>query len=183
MKVIRCLLLINLLLMGGCIHQYTHGVYTRGVGVYPGDPKEDFGAMLVPADQTYRNVALHRPAYHSSSYDYNLTAQLVTDGIKEKGMPRWVVVSTSQEGELTKQVREHVLDHNTTSTVNLTGSTVWVQLELAGGGEALEIDRLEVTARVNADADLPAGWTCKALMSADGQNWQRSEERRVGKEC
>jgi hypothetical protein len=172
MKAVRCWLLISLLLMGGCIHQYTRGAYTRGVGVYPGDPKEDFGAMLVPADQTYRNVALHRPAYHSSSYDYNLTAQLVTDGIKEKGMPRWVVVSTSQEGVLTKQVREHVLDHNTTSTVNLTGSTGWVQLELAGGEEALEFDRLEVTVRVNADADLPAGWTCRALVSADGQNWQ-----------
>jgi hypothetical protein len=144
---------------------------TRGVGVYPGDPQEDFGPVLVPAGRTYRNLALHRPAYHSSSYDYNLTAQLVTDGIKEKGMPRWVVVSTSQDGVLKKQVREHVLDHNVTSTVELKGSTGWIQLELAGGDEPLEIDRLEVTARAGADAELRAGWTCAVMGSADGQNW------------
>ena len=49
-------------------------------------------------DQTYRNLALHRPAYQSSSYDYNLTAQLITDGIKDTRLPRWVAVSTSETG-------------------------------------------------------------------------------------
>ena len=63
---------------------------TRGIGVYPGDPNAYNGALLVPDTQTYRNLALHRPAYHSSSYDYNLTAQLITDGIKETALPRWV---------------------------------------------------------------------------------------------
>ena len=58
-------------------------VYTRGVGVYPGDPKDYSGPSMVVDETNYRNLALHRPAYHSSSYDYNLTAQLVTDGIKE----------------------------------------------------------------------------------------------------
>jgi len=47
---------------------------------------------------TYRNLALHRAAYQSSSYDYNLTAQLVTDGIVETKLPRWVVVSSSEHG-------------------------------------------------------------------------------------
>jgi hypothetical protein len=51
------------------------------------------GATLVPDTQTYRNLALHRPAYASSSYDYNLTAQLVTDGIIDTKSPRWVAVS------------------------------------------------------------------------------------------
>jgi hypothetical protein len=32
-------------------------------------------------NQTYRNIAKRRSAYHSSSYDYNLTAQLTTDGL------------------------------------------------------------------------------------------------------
>ena len=57
--------------------------YTRGIGVYPGDPKEYTGPTLVADANTYRNLALHRPAYQSSAYDYNLTAQLITDGIKE----------------------------------------------------------------------------------------------------
>ena len=61
--------------------------YTLGVGVYPGDPKENFAPSMRVDSTTYRNLALHRPAYHSSSYDFNLTAQLVTDGIKETNLP------------------------------------------------------------------------------------------------
>jgi len=61
--------------------------YTLGVGVYPGDPQENFAPFMRIDSTTYRNLALHRPAYHSSSYDYNLTAQLVTDGIKETALP------------------------------------------------------------------------------------------------
>ncbi len=72
------------------------GDETRGVGVYPGDPREDFAPALVRDDASYRNLALHRPAYHSSSYDYNLTAQLVTDGIVETRLPRWLATRTSR---------------------------------------------------------------------------------------
>ena len=64
--------------------------YTKGVGVYPGDPRQDFAPAAVPGDQTVRNLALRHPAYQSSAYDYNLTAQLVTDGIKETKPPRWL---------------------------------------------------------------------------------------------
>jgi hypothetical protein len=48
--------------------------YTRGIGVYPGDPREYAGPSLAPDAHAYRNLALHRPAYQSSAYDYNLTA-------------------------------------------------------------------------------------------------------------
>jgi hypothetical protein len=43
------------------------------------------------------HLALRRPAYHSSSHDFNLTAQLVTDGVKETALPRWVVVRTRRD--------------------------------------------------------------------------------------
>ena len=43
----------------------------RGIGIYPGDPDENFAPMLVPDGSSNRNLALHRPAFHSSSYDYN----------------------------------------------------------------------------------------------------------------
>src|SRR4030042_1654030 len=62
-------------------------IETRGVGVYPGDPREDFAPVLVPDTSTYRNLALRRPALQSSAYDYNLTAQLVTDGVRETTPP------------------------------------------------------------------------------------------------
>lgn len=61
--------------------------FTRGIGVYPGNPNEYRGPVVHIDDTNYRNLALHRPAYHSSSYDYNLTAQLITDGIKETNTP------------------------------------------------------------------------------------------------
>src|SRR3974390_3259523 len=72
--------------------------YTRGVGIYPGNPDEDFSPALISDATTYRNLALFRPAYHSSSYDYNLTAQLVTDGIIESGLPCRLGGTTNQGG-------------------------------------------------------------------------------------
>jgi hypothetical protein len=101
--------------------------YTLGVGVYPGDPKENC-APVSHLDQTYSNLALQRPVYHSSSYDYNLTAQLITDGIKDTKLPRWVVVSTSEEGELKKNEREWLLDHNW-----LTAASVAYSMESVDG--------------------------------------------------
>ena len=147
--------------------------YTRGVGVYPGDPREDFAATLVSGGQTYRNLALHRPAYQLSAYDYNLTAQLVTDGIIDTRLPRWVAVSTSDQGLLPKQDREHLLDHNVITTVTLNGSAAWIELELAGGDAPLEVDRVELTAlRVTMDRTKPAGWALVVQGSDDGHSWK-----------
>ena len=146
--------------------------YTRGVGVYPGNPKEDFSPVMVVDGTAYRNLALHRPAYHSSSYDYNLTAQLVTDGIKETRLPQWVSVSTSQPATLKKNEREYLLDRNPMTVVNLSGASAWVQIELGGGFSGSEVDRVDVEARVDSRSDRPAGWTCVVSGSNDGQTWQ-----------
>ncbi len=146
--------------------------YTRGVGVYPGDPKEDFAAVMVPDGQTYRNLALHRPAYQSSAYDYNLTAQLVTDGIKDTVLPRWVSVSTSDAGVLPKQVREHALDHNIVTSVALPGPSGWIEVDMAGGDGPLEVDGIDLMGlRAMADARKPAGWQIVVTGSDDGQTW------------
>ena len=69
---------------------------TRGLGVYPGDPKQFFGPSMSIDSTTYRNLALRRAAYHSSSYDYNLTATLIPDGIKDTAMPRPIVLCFSR---------------------------------------------------------------------------------------
>jgi hypothetical protein len=146
--------------------------YTRGVGVYPGDPKEDFAAQVVPdTSQAYRNLALHRAAYQSSSYDFNLTAQLATDGVKETKAPRWFVISTN-EGLLTRQLREHAQDHNLTTNNQLNGSHAWMQFEFGGGDGPPELDRVETSGmNVTASADQPAGWTMVVRGSDDGQTW------------
>ena len=144
---------------------------TRGVGVYPGDPKAYNGAVLAPDTQTYRNLALHRPAYASSSYDYNLTAQLVTDGIRETRLPRWVSTASSEGGVLPRKSREHPIDDNPTTSVDVPGSGGWVQVEPGGRDTPLEVDRVDVTARAWSSAQQPGPWTCVIVGSDDGTTW------------
>jgi hypothetical protein len=146
-------------------------VYTRGVGVYPGDPKEYTGPALV-VDGAYRNLALHRPAYQSSAYDYNLTAQLVTDGIKETALPQWIATSTSDAGVLPKNEREVFLDGNVTSSVNVAGDDPWVEFDLNGSGEAPELDRIDLYLR-KMNGPFPAsGWTYIVSGSDDHVTWK-----------
>ena len=130
-------------------------VFTRGIGVYPGDPKEDFSPSI-ETDNAYRNLALRRPAYHSSSYDYNLTASLVTDGIKDTELPRWVSTSTSDAGVLSKLERELILDHNTFSAITLRGPKAWVQIGV-GGGPVPMVDRINVIGRAQVKAGSAGG--------------------------
>jgi len=148
--------------------------YTRGIGVYPGDPKEYTGPALV-ADSAYRNIALYRPAYQSSAYDYNLTAQLVTDGIKETVLPQWIVTSTSDRGVLPKNEREVFLDGNVTSSVDVkgdSGQNAWVEFDLEGAVEPPELDRIDLYLR-KLRGPLPAGgWTYIVLGSDDHLTWK-----------
>src|SRR3569623_115091 len=150
--------------------------YTRGIGGYPGDPREYMGPSLVVDTQTYRNLALHRPAYQSSAYDYNLTAQLVTDGTKETALPQWIETSTSTAGVLPKRERELFLDGNVTSSVDVSGDNAWVQFEVKVGGDASaanapEIDRLDLYLRKIYGRSPVGTWTYVVLGSDDGSNW------------
>jgi hypothetical protein len=175
------------LLMGICISALAAQAQqsTRGIGVYPGDPVQYDGPTLV-TDMTYRNLALHRAAYQSSAYDYNLTAQLVTDGIRpgdaprkwvpgqpvpEAFLPRWIVTSTSSGGVLPKQEREVFLDGNITSSIDVTGDHPWVEFDMMGGAAAPEIDRLDLWLR-RINMPLPdAGWTYIVSGSDDRTTW------------
>jgi hypothetical protein len=162
------------------------GDFTRGVGVYPGDPAAFQGPALVPDTSTYRNLALHRPALASSNYDYYLTAQLVTDGIIEQRLPRWLVSSSSAEGILPRHEREHLVDNYTTTAINLPGGGGWAQIELAGRADAPEIDRIEVIAIPRTEDKNPQRWTCVVNASDDGRNWRElgraSGEERLSSE-
>ena len=150
-------------------------IYTRGIGHYPGLPSQNFSPSFVIDSTTYRNLALLRPAYHSSSYDYNLTAQLVTDGIKDTQLPTWVATAIDSRGPLPKNERELFLDHFAASVVQLKGSHPSVQVELGGGTHAPSaglpsIDRVEVFATIPRPADA-ATLSIAILTSADGRVW------------
>jgi beta-galactosidase/beta-glucuronidase len=145
--------------------------FTRGVGLYPGNPKEDFAPRMRVDGTTYRNLALHRPAYHSSSYDYNLTAELVTDGIVETKLPRWEAVSTSQQGALKKNERQWMFDMNPVTHVLVKGPRAWVRIELLGGEAAPEVDRVVIDARQETLFGSGRSWMCVVSGSDDGQTW------------
>jgi hypothetical protein len=145
--------------------------YTRGLGVFPGAPSEFFGPDLLAAEPTYRNLALRRPAYHSSSYDYNLTAQLVTDGIKDTRLPHWVVVWTGGAEPLGKVDRETLLDHSHIHTVPLRGQHASATIELHGGDAAPEIDRIQLNLQAPFSLS-PGAIHFKASASDDGRTWE-----------
>jgi hypothetical protein len=144
--------------------------HTRGVGVYPGDPKEDTSPIQTP-DPTYRNLALHRPAWHSSSHDYNHTAQLVTDGIKHDVLPRYLVVSTSQQERLKRNEREWLFDQNWVTTVEVKGRRPWIQFEIAGGSQPPFFDRLAIDASAKTANPENNQWSITLLGSNDSKSW------------
>jgi hypothetical protein len=146
--------------------------FTRGVGNYPGAPGENFSPELVLDTTTYRNLALLRPAYHSSSYDYNLTAQLVTDGIKDTHLPTWVSTSSSQHGTFAKTERETLLDHFHSTSIELHGPSVSAQIYLGGGVTVPTVDRIKVFAVVSARVD-PQSLTFTISASDDGRVWTK----------
>ncbi|MFP5234966.1 MAG: glycosyl hydrolase 2 galactose-binding domain-containing protein [Acidobacteriota bacterium] len=145
---------------------------TRGIGVYPGDPAQYDGPTLGVDHDTYRNLALHRPAYQSSAYDYNLTAQLVTDGIVETKLPQWIVTSTSDKGVLDKQQRDVFLDGNPTSSINVSGDHPWVEFNINGSAPAPEIDHMDVAIRKIYQPPPQGGWTIVVSGSDDMQSWK-----------
>lgn len=61
------LLISSIAILYSCTPQKTENTelpmsYTRGIGVYPGDPDE-YLAPEMNKDYTYRNIALHRAVY------------------------------------------------------------------------------------------------------------------------
>lgn len=113
---------------------------------YPGNPAENFAPNLV-ADPSYKNLALYRQAYASSSWDYNLTAQLVTDGTIEAGPPAYFVLSTSR-GLVPRAEREWMFDLKTNTANTLQGTDDYFQLDIYN--DELEFDKIQLACRIKA---------------------------------
>lgn len=88
------------------------------------------------------NLARYCTATASSSYDHNLTAQLLTDGIVEAEMPAYLEVESSEEGVIGRVERENCLDGDTNSRNILTGLSGWISFR--SHGYVIEADRAEV---------------------------------------
>ncbi|MDR1344169.1 MAG: discoidin domain-containing protein [Tannerellaceae bacterium] len=172
------------LLLSGCGSPGTGKTdyYTRGIGIYPGDPAEDFAPELV-IDNSYRNIAGLKSAYHSSSYDYNLTAQLVTDGILSLEFPATINVST-QNGDLLKNEREWLFDGKSDSRYRTQGSDVFLQLAM--NNMDIQTDKIVLRGSVTYDQSKPQGYEVIAYGSNDGVEWnvlgQEKGAGRIGTE-
>jgi hypothetical protein len=146
--------------------------YTRGVGIYPGEVREDFSPVMNIDDSTYRNLALRRAAWHSSSMNYNLTAQLVTDGIIDTILPGRVLTSSSQHGRLKKNENEWILDRHPFTIVKLDGPGCWIQVETADYTNVIWVDSMNVSGTLWIDDREPEGWDCRVSGSEDGISWK-----------
>jgi Exo-beta-D-glucosaminidase Ig-fold domain/Glycosyl hydrolases family 2/F5/8 type C domain/Glycosyl hydrolases family 2, sugar binding domain len=147
--------------------------FTRGIGLYPGARAENFDPELI-LDTTgaYRNLALLRPAFHSSAYDYNLTAQLVTDGIADTHLPDWITTVVNDK-VLPEHQREFLTNHSPEALVDLTGEKSSVELHLGGGASIPEIDRIGLFLVV-PDQEKPATLAFTVFVSDDGHTWKQA---------
>jgi hypothetical protein len=151
--------------------------YTLGTGFYPGNPEENFSPVFKRDTVTYRNLALMRPARHSGSYDYNLTAQLVTDGIISDKVPYYFSLTTN-EGEVPKNEREWLLDHVTGSVKTIQGNTIWLVFEIGGDVWMPPISSIHINGELTYDENKSGGWDFRLFGSHDGLSWELLDQQR-----
>ena len=144
--------------------------YNRGIGIYPGNPDEDFSPVLT-TDKSYRNIALNRAVYNSSSYDYCLTGQLVTDGIVEDCVPQYFVMETSKGADVRRE-REWLIDQHPYTRFYLHGNKAYINIELRNGWretiDEIKGDMLVSYLTENADGSHKVSIS----ISTDGEKWE-----------
>lgn len=143
---------------------------TRGIGIYPGAPEESFEPQLV-RDNEYRNVARGRTVYQSSSFDFNMTAQLLTDGIVNTGTPVFLEVTTP-DGQLPQRQRESTIDGNEWTQTHVVGSDTWLQY--AWHGMSIKADAIHLIGTVAYhEGEATEGYRVRIMVSEDGKRWQQ----------
>ena len=165
-----------LLLLSGCsdVRTASEGFlrsdyYTRGIGVYPGSPQEDFSPELLPDEDQYRNLALLRTTYQSSAYDYNLTSQLLTDGIVTDRAPQYFDLQTA-EGSVPKREREWRIDGGPYSRNTVRGEEAFFLFSMHNYNKT--ISRAIVTGTlIYDDKAAQGGYEMTWEASNDGTTW------------
>lgn len=165
-----------LLLLSGCsdVRTASEGFlrsdyYTRGIGVYPGSPQEDFSPELLPDEDQYRNLALLRTTYQSSAYDYNLTSQLLTDGIVTDRAPQYFDLQTA-EGSVPKREREWMIDGGPYSRNTVRGEEAFFLFSMHNYNKT--ISRAIVTGTlIYDDKAAQGGYEMTWEASNDGTTW------------
>lgn len=130
----------------------------RGIGVYPGRSSEYMGPQMTKTNH-YRNLSANHSVCQSSSYDYNLTGQLVTDGILAQAEPPRLETYVNGKA-LPKEERERMIDGNEYTANTIMGSKMDVMLRWIGMKVAA--DSIQLNCRVAYHADKAnSGYTLK----------------------
>ncbi len=146
---------------------------TRGIGQYPGSPAEYFAPSIgwTANGQGLNNVALHRAAWASSTYDYNHTAHLVTDGLTGNVDPSLLKVTTPA-GQLPRREAEWTIDGGPFSRNILMGSPTWLQYDWSGE-MCVKVAKVRLQGMVAYhDKVATKGYSIQCQTSDDGKNWQ-----------
>lgn len=106
-------------------------------------------------DNSYRNIALGRAARASSSYDYNLTAQLLTDGIECNNGVAYLSASNNH-GPLPRREREWAIDGGEYTRNIVTGSTAF--LNYRWHGMTVRADRIRLICTVAHKENAAGGY-------------------------
>ena len=114
------------------------------------------------------NLALNKAAVATSNYDYNLAAQLLTDGIVTTDEPAWLKVTTAA-GELPKREKEWTLDTGPYSKNTLDGGDNFLEYEWSGQKFSASFVRVVGTLVYKEGS---SGWSVKCL--AGGEDLQPS---------
>lgn len=139
---------------------------TAGIGQYPGRKSESGAPALVTGGKEYRNLALDRVAYQSSSWDYNLTSQLVTDGIVSEGQAPWLEVLSGGR-PLGKGSVENLFDGRSSTRIELSGEKS--SLRILFHNMPVLADRLEIKGLINGKAG--DRYVVEGEFSSDGVSW------------
>ena len=141
---------------------------TRGVGIYPGNPDECAAPSLKRGDATYRNIALGRATCQSSSYDYNLTSQLITDGIVDSG-PVAFVDLTDGSKRVDRPNHEKLFDGKPDSRIAFDVADPTVRVDFHG--MKVVADRIEIQGSASFPEGKGGGASLRVLSCAEGGSW------------
>lgn len=158
-----------------CMTASGQQTYTRGIGVYPGNPTQCTAPVLKAATNgEYRNLALNRITFASSQFDNNLTAQLATDGIlPTKAHPTYLRVS-NPDGLVPRREREWSLDECPYTYNVMPGADSYLLYELCG--YAVCPDKLVLSGKVAYEEKKASGTDSYRIAlegSTDGKEWQQ----------
>ena len=151
-----------------------HADGTRGIGKYPGNPAECYAPTLA-ADNAYRNVALNRMVKTSSQYDFNLTPQLLTDGLIATTQPQYLLATTNT-GALTRRERESGIDGNEYTSCNLMGEKAWLQYQW--NNMQLKANKVKIICTVAYNPDQAKGGYAVSVLTNDGTKWVKKAEQK-----